>query len=276
MIFGAWSATGATPLALAVDTRYTARVTAPGDGWLAKLSVLLDGDGGGTDPQALRGVVYDSAGALLASSEEVTVLSGDPEGWVDFDIGPVELEADTDYSLGVQVGSGDCGRIYLSADASLTHYEAADVYADGPDAAYGAYAEVSGGLLIFATSMPPFEAPDVTDEDIAALPWARAEAVFGEALPPRPELRRALLTWHGTKVAPERGSVAIARTAGPFADWVGDRLYIAFGGRTVSVYCYAESTDLDPDEDLSLPRPIFGRLAALCSEPVHAVVGVLP
>jgi hypothetical protein len=132
-----------------------------------------------------------------------------------------------------------------------------------------------GELMLFASLFPGWVPPDALDDlDLTRLPFPRAQAALrgGTIASSRGTAR---LSWHSTSLDPERGSVAIARTGSPFADLVGERLQITVAGRSVNVYCHAESPELDEDEDLSLPRALFTRLVALSTTTVLATTEVI-
>lgn len=115
MIVGKTSA-GSLAAELGADTKRVARFAVPSPVRAAKLSAFMDGLGSGAGPQAVRGVIYDAAGALVAEGDEVWVEDGQEAAWVDLPFestkGGVELDAAT-YDFGVLGGgAGKTIRLY--------------------------------------------------------------------------------------------------------------------------------------------------------------------
>lgn len=74
---------GGTRFELGSDTKRVARVTVLQPANVVKLSIYVDGLGSGNGDQVMRGVIYDSGGALVAVGDEVIVHDGQAAGWVD-------------------------------------------------------------------------------------------------------------------------------------------------------------------------------------------------
>jgi hypothetical protein len=73
---------------------------------VSSLSVYLDGDGGATGSQVVRGLIYRGAspGALLAETQQVTITAGDPGRWFDLSFSsPITLNPGY-YWLGLHSG----------------------------------------------------------------------------------------------------------------------------------------------------------------------------
>lgn len=100
---------GATPTALAADTKLVSRFQFVGPTRLPKITIYLDGLGGGVGQQVARGVVYGSNDVLLGSGDEIIVKAGKAAGWVDLTFrkvsGGVLLPDSGYYDLGIHVGA---------------------------------------------------------------------------------------------------------------------------------------------------------------------------
>jgi hypothetical protein len=92
--------------------------------------------------QELRAVVYDEDGHLLATGPGVTIVEGQPPGWVNFPLGLIELP-DVCY-IGLHAGPGEVAQVFADADVSvgaLNRFQMADdPYAYGPALTIGGYA----------------------------------------------------------------------------------------------------------------------------------------
>lgn len=115
------------------------------------------------------------------------------------------------------------------------------------------------------------------DDYYASLPFFESQRVLAEGVASVGAAVRGTCGWHGTNFDPHRGAVAIANTDGVFADFTGERVRLTYyhdplAPRTIIVYVYDEALPLD---DLSLPRPIFARLAPLAYENITVSAEVL-
>lgn len=103
------STPGSTPFTMAADTKLVTRFQFVGPTRLPKLTVYLDGLGGGVGSQVVRGIVYDSSDALLASGDQISVAAGQAAGWVDLTFkqtpGGVLLPSSGYYDIGIHVGA---------------------------------------------------------------------------------------------------------------------------------------------------------------------------
>lgn len=108
-----------------------------------------------TTTQKITGLIYaDSAGApgaLVASSNEVSVVGGGSVSWVDFSFAsPPSLSA-TDYWLGLISENVSAGVIAVGATASTRRYNG-DTYVGGATDPFGApITDSSGPASIYAT-----------------------------------------------------------------------------------------------------------------------------
>ena len=121
------------------------RHTLPQAGSVTKLSAYLDGQGAGTGAQQMRMAIYADAGgtpgALKAVSTAVTIVDGQPPGWVDFALPtPVALPAG-DYWLashqGGPTGTSNTIRRYRITGGWRACKFNADAFADGPTDPFG-------------------------------------------------------------------------------------------------------------------------------------------
>lgn len=86
----------------------------------AKITALLDGLAGGSDPQPVRGILYGPGGVLVAVSQEVLVPAGRQPTWTDLNFGPYnfpQLEAGG-FSAGVIAGEPGTARIWTVTTGS--------------------------------------------------------------------------------------------------------------------------------------------------------------
>lgn len=123
--------------------------------------------------------------------------------------------------------------------------------------------------------------PDVPDDQLARLPWSLSQQAFGSAGPLRTTRRSARAGWHGTSVDPEEGANCIVRSDGLLADLVGERLRVTYRvgtkERVIFVYCHDEQDfpEEAADEDVSLTRAGFRRLAPLALDGITVTIQVL-
>lgn len=115
---------------------------------------------------------------------------------------------------------------------------------------------------------------NVTDMDLARLSFYTGQLLLAGSVDAR-SLVSASLEWHGTSANgdPEVPSFVMVNTAGPLVDLVGERLRISFGGRSVYAYCHKASPEMD--DDLSVTRQLFLRLATLDTTSLDVSVEVL-
>lgn len=271
MIFGHTSVGGST-LELPIDTKRVSRYTLSQTRLASKLCVYCDGDGAGVGEQVARAVVYDADGALVAVSDEVTILDGQDAAWVDFPLpAAVELVAG-DYDLGVISGGVTMSaRIYHDTGGTGQHN--ADTYTDGPADPFGSPTGNAHKLSVFVQSFEEFVHSDNVDDDyLASLGFSEAQEAFSVTSPIPGSDERATVGWHGTAVDPRRGSYGIVQKDGDFTEWVGERVKVTWNERSVIVYVTDER---DIDEDFSLARRAFLALEPLAADEVDAVVEIM-
>lgn len=114
-------------------------VTAPLE--LASVVAQLDGKGGGTGTQTVKGVVYKDAGgspgALVATTAQVSVSAGSAAKNVSLPLSvPVTLPAGT-YWVGLHSGATASVARYLSSDSSAALRTNLDTYSGGASATFG-------------------------------------------------------------------------------------------------------------------------------------------
>lgn len=117
---------------------------------------------------------------------------------------------------------------------------------------------------------PPGPVDDLT---LAQFPYPTAQRLLAGSVE-RGSRRRALAEWHGTSPDgdPLVGSLAMVNPNGALADLVGERIKVTYQGRSVFAYVHRSSA---LDEDLSLTRTLFARLARLDATNIAALVEVL-
>jgi hypothetical protein len=184
LAFGVTTPGALVDTALAANFKDVSKYTAPQAGNVTKITVYLSGTAGmggfgdglfgdglfGDSPggsQVMRGVLYtDSAGspsALLGTSNEVTIPSGQADGWVDFAFPtPVAISAGAIWMGGI-FGT-TTGIINLTRETAAANTEAynADTYSDGAANPFGTPTFASFLYSIYATYTLPTNAPTIT------------------------------------------------------------------------------------------------------------------
>jgi hypothetical protein len=108
---------------------------------IKQLRVYVDGNGGGSGSQPIRGIVYSDEGGqpgrLLGRSFQATIPAGTPAGWVTLQL-PFRVELNPGYYwLGLHSGAnGGVARFGWSSRANSRRYNI-DTYADGPASPFG-------------------------------------------------------------------------------------------------------------------------------------------
>lgn len=113
---------------------------------------------------------------------------------------------------------------------------------------------------------------NMTDEELAQLPWWETQDTFVVGGVIVGTGRVATVGWHGTDWDPMIPAFAIVNPDGPLASFVGERLRVSAGKRAVYVYCHDESQIV---EHLSLTRRAFMALASPAQEDLVAFVEVM-
>lgn len=132
-----------------------------------------------------------------------------------------------------------------------------------------------GEFRIFATyfAIPPV--PEVDDLHIARYPFGYAQEVLRLEPPLEGTASVGQVTWHGTVLNPERGSVALVQRDGRYTDLIGERVLLTnFNGRSVAAYVLNEA-GLGEGDDLSVTRRLFMQLAPLATEALNCKIEVL-
>lgn len=262
---------GATAYELDSDTKLAARFNLAQAGLLSKGSVYLDGLGAGIGPQVAQLAVYDALNALLAVSDEITVVEGQEPGWVDlaFAVSGLTLEIG-DYFIALLGGAtANTIQVYGSDPHGMGGKTNADTYTDGPSDPFGSATGLTADFAAFLTISQPWVVPDETDMYYSRLPLAEAQAIFGAGGPQARTKVTSTTTWHSTFQDPETGSNALVRDGGPLMDLIGERIKVSTIGTAVQRSVYAYVHDVFPADrsdsmaDLSLTRLLFSRLGAL-------------
>jgi hypothetical protein len=107
---------------------------------------------------------------------------------------------------------------------------------------------------------------NATEEWYGRLPFHLAQAEFGAGSPDPSTAILAQLGWHSTFTDPNRGSFAVVRRDGPLHDYLGERIKVTVFPRSVYAYVVARR---DIAEEISLTRPLFGRVALLAETSVE-------
>lgn len=255
---------GAPAVGVTSDRVVSSAFTATADSLVSKLSVAVDGLGGGGN-QALRGVIYSSGGDLLGVSAEITIENLTEPGWVDliFD-SPVEVSGSEIYDLGVHCGEAS-GAVRLYETLEGTNLSTVtDAYDGGPATTGFTPSYSTGELGIFATFAYRWQPPNETDLYLASLGFQSAQFALSGVGDPRTK-QRSYATWHGTFLDPEPqgASLAIVQSGSPLAELVGERVKVTSASRrSVTVYVHRETDlDLDDDTQISLSRRAWQALA---------------
>lgn len=265
---------GTLSLDLASDTVHVTRFTLGAPTSVVKLTVALDGGAAGVDGQAVRGVIYDADGTLVATTAESIIDFATPGSWYDLSL----LESDPagvllaagDYDLGLLAGGpAETARVYVDTGGIGQHD--ADDYADGAAPTLAGTAD-SHALSIFATGFTRYAAPDETDDYFTTLPYADAQVVLGRTPPLAATALTAQVGWHGTSVDPVRGASAVVRSDGPLTDLVGERVKVSYNERSVVAHVREERDIL---EDMSLARRLFLGLATPNTDELAATIETL-
>lgn len=294
MLIGNLTSAGASPALMAVGTKRASRYVLPFGGRIAKLSVLAD-TAGAAGPVRVRGVVYDAVTLrLIAAGDEVVVPAGLPEGWLD-------LPFEVGFPAGVPVGASDIRIGVIVGDDGLSVYEEpapintssggvvtagsfygqavygvdtygqsvngflnADPYGTGPSDPFGVAAPETE-LVVYATLFDAWVPPNAPEVLYARLPWPESQQVFSSTGPRATTATAASLSWHGTRLDPERGAFCVAQTGGKFDQYLGERLMLetrGAGARRVA-YVFVHNLIDGLDTDLSVPRRPWAELAVL-------------
>lgn len=269
---------GATAIELAANTKRVAPALTSVAVRVVKLTAWLDGLGSGIGNQAVRGVIYDSTGNLLALGEEVIVADGQSVGLVDlpFAAYPEGVPLGLDFDLGLLAGpAGNTVRVYGDDQGVVSSKWNADTYADGASAAFGASTTSNFDLTIFATYVSAWSPPTEDEYDLAQYPFDVAQATLGATGPVASTAVQAAAGWHGTKLDDGVGAFVVVDPDGPCADFVGKRVQVTLNegtqARRVWAFCHRASP-LDPGDDLSLTRRLFAQLAPLKRYSAQVVV----
>jgi hypothetical protein len=210
------------------------------------------------------------------------VADGQPAGWVHmtFDAPPT-LRAGAEPRLGLFVGAASqLARLSGALGNAGVSQRFASAYGDPPDVT-GAAADVGLLASILAVGVEPWAPPgNLTEEDLSELPLSVGQAVFGAAGPLGDPVA-ATCGWHYNPDDPPAPSTAIARTGGPLAELVGERVRVTAQGDAGPVSVVVRLDDEQPfdddlaDEDLSLARGAFKEIAPLWTETLRVAVEVL-
>lgn len=264
---------GDTMFTLVPDTKRSSEFSSILGGYVAKLSIGIDGNGGAapTTTATLRGAVYQNS-VLLAVGDEVTVTSGDALTWRDLPftvgapggvaVGPGEVE------FGVIVGGTPNLIRVMQIDPDSPWGGGrtnADVYSDGPTNPYGAATQLSATMSLFGTVSPQWvENESAPDDVLAKLAFADAQRLLFGTL--QDETYETTTSWHGTVVDENRGSFAVVRSGGLLDGLVGKKLEVSSKTHSRSVIVYVTAKTPSLDADMSLARRAFAQLDLLAED----------
>ena len=156
---------GSTPVSIhsSTNNKTVSKFTLSEAGTVTKLSIYLDGNGTGSGPQVIKGVIYDDDGAsavpgtLMGTSEEVSIADAAAAAWVDFTFAsPVALTSGNWY-LGLIAGSNIRGAQMYQESTSPTDniWKVSDTYTDGASDPFGAATTQTDKLSVYATYTVP-------------------------------------------------------------------------------------------------------------------------
>jgi hypothetical protein len=271
------------PHDLAVGELYVRQIHVPGDPvQLGAFSALLDGQGSGagSGSAVVYPALYDETGELLATGPGVTIASGEDPSWrpLRLDVSAVRLAGVPWLGLRAS-GADNAARLY-----GLVGTGAVAKTAPAPDLVPADLSAASDSTLdaaLFVDTFDAYKVPDVDDASLARLPWTLTQRFLGSAGALSSTRQSAVAGWHGATTDPEQGANAIVRSDGPLAELVGERLRITYRrgtlARSVAVYVHDEQ-DFPPevaDEDISLARDAFMRLAPLATNSLPVEVAVV-
>lgn len=117
--------------------------------------------------------------------------------------------------------------------------------------------------------------PGQDDFAYARLPFREAQRKLGEGGHVLGTRQLAVVGWHGDVFDPEIGSFVIAKTGTPFAELVGQRVWVSTRTGRRAVYAFVHS-EADIFEDLSLTRRLFQSLELLAVDELDAFVEGAP
>ena len=269
---------GPTTLALTADRMYARDFTVKLADGLVKVMAYLDGGGAGAGQQQVRAAIYNAdTRALIDFGDPLTILAGDPPGWVDLRFGAMG-KALTVENVRVCLHAGPVGGVVRTRTDPGAGKAWPDTFADGADdtcpASPSAVALPSISMLT-TTFWDPTNPREATDLHYSRYAFSTAQTIFRHSTADRRTQQFATAEWYGAKLDPEQGSNALVRSDGPLADLVGERLLISNPGtpRSVAVYCHAENAEVVTD--ISLSRRAFLALDYLSTEELDVIVEVL-
>lgn len=111
-----------------------------------KIKCYMDGNGSGVaaSQKCKAHINNATTGALLATSQEVTITKGRAAGWVEFDFSSyLQLTEGTRYDLCVHSGDGDRVARFTNSPAGGSKY-GDDEYDDGPPSTFGLLTAAAG------------------------------------------------------------------------------------------------------------------------------------
>ena len=244
---------GTTAFALGGDRKQLIDVTLARPGYLADMTVYLDGLGSGGS-QPVLGVVYErTTNALVATGVAVVISPASPAAWRQLTFASHPLLAAGTYAIGVHAGPAGCARGFHSGGAGLTE---ADTYSNGPSATLTPTG-TSTGLSVMVSASEPWTPPTTADDEyLASMAYQATQDLFGSGGPVDKQSVR--VGWHGTRTDPATGSYAVVREGSALEDLLGERVKLTLGGQSTCVYIHDV---LAIAEDISLTRRSFMALA---------------
>ena len=277
MFIGKLNTDDTAATAIAADHSYGQQFSVPDDRLVAKVAAYLDGLAGGHGTALVKAVIYDSALAIVATSDEVAVNSGDAAAWLTFrfDTPPAVASGNIEWAL---IVGGDAGIVqaYAQATGTVPGKVVSDTYSDGPATPFPTLTTVAPIAMyadVFEAYAPPTNELEVY---YARLPFHEAQAKLGETSPVKGTARPVSVTWHGTKLDPERGSFAVLRAGGDFdPTLIGERVKISYirSGVVRVIYAFVHNVgDLDVRDEISVTRRLWMELEAAGFDRIDATV----
>lgn len=248
---------------------------------VGSLVLYLDGLGAGSGEQRMRPAVMEADDpATLVLGDEVVVVDGQAAGWVHmtFDLPPT-IRAGVEPRIGVATGPASGLARLAVEDGHAGVSERYDAVYDEPVVVLGAGTDVDSLATVAAIGVAPWAPPaGLTEEDLAELPIDVVQRTLdGSAAS---VVEPAICGWHYSNDSPPPPASAIVRTGGPLEQLVGERVRITaaspIGPASVIVVVVDEQPfDVTIDEDISLSRDAFARVAGLWADAVPARVEVI-
>jgi hypothetical protein len=263
---------------------YALPITVPDAQRVAKIALLLDGNGA-LGSGRVRGLIYDATGKLVLSTEIASVTDTDQRAWVDLLLPPGQqgpILPAADYRLAVIV-EGAVPRVYATAASSGLSATITGTLTD-PDptiTTFTAAPQISAYLLTFDSfrQVGDIDVPsDVARYgfDTAQQQLARITSDGGASSSIAQVDIICRVGWHGDDLLDDTGSRCLVNPLGALGadDLAGHIVRIATeDGR--SLHAYVEAMDETITEDLTLTREMYAQIKPLWDDEMSVPVRVL-